>query len=485
MELLPPGATNPNVGECCLALASVLGNNKVLFPNTQPYNDSVNTYFAQQTANLHPHCIISPTTAEDVSAAISTITATLETANFAIRSGGHGTSLGASNIANGITLDLRSLNSITVSPDRTTASVGAGTTWGEVYAHLDPLGLSVAGGRAAQVGIGGLTTGGGISYFSPRYGWTCDTVTNFEVVLADGTIVNANEHENHELMTALRGGSNNFGVVTRVDLKAFEQGPMWGGTVYHSVDTYQQQLEAFVEVNSAEGYDEHASLITSFGFSAEGKAVLNNIVYTKAEDNPTVFRKFMEIPKLASTVRIAGMHELSVEQGSFSKNGKRQMMVVTTHGSTVPMLNAVYQYWDSSLAEVQDIPGIVWAISLEPLPPAIYARHASKNSLGLDNTSGALVVTLLSATWDEEADDEKVERAARKLFDNIDSDARELGVYEPFVYLNYAAQWQDPIASYKGKSVDRLQRVSLNVDPKRVFQVNVPGGFKLPELNLN
>ncbi|KAF7622066.1 oxidoreductase FAD-binding protein [Aspergillus flavus] len=472
--------TNTSVATCCLALIGALGK-KVSFPNSQPYNNSINTYFSQQNSNLHPLCIVSPTTAQDVSTAIKIINSTPETPNFAIRSGGHAPFTGASNIANGITLDLRGLNSIKVSPDRTTASIGVGATWGDVYPHLDQLGLSVAGGRAGQVGVGGLTTGGGISYFSPRYGWTCDTVTNFEVVLANGTIVNANEHENPELLIALRGGSNNFGVVTRVDLKTFEQGPIWGGTVYHSVDTYQEQLEAFAGVNSAEGYDEYASLITSFGYSAQGKAVVNSIVYTKAEENPVVYRPFMAIPKLYSTVRIAGLHEIAMEQGSFSKVDKRQLTVVTTHRSTLPMLTAVYQHWDSSLESVEGIPGMVWAISLEPLPPAIYARNASRNALGLTDASGSLVVTLLSATWDDESDDEEVDKAARELFDNIDNDARKLGVYEPFVYLNYAAPWQDPISSYKSKNVQLLKRVSQDVDPKRVFQTNVPGGFKLPK----
>lgn len=145
------------------------------------------------------------------------------------------------------------------------------------------------------------------------------------------------------------------------------------------------------------------------------------------------------------------------------------------------MLTAVYQHWDSSLESVEGIPGMVWAISLEPLPPAIYARNASRNALGLADASGSLVVTLLSATWDDESNDEEVEKAARELFDNIDNDARKLGVYEPFVYLNYAAPWQDPISSYKSKNVQLLKRVSQDVDPKRVFQTNVPGGFKLPK----
>lgn len=89
-------------------------------------------------------------------------------------------------------------------------------------------------------------------------------------------------------------------------------------------------------------------------------------------------------------------------------------------------------------------------------------------------------MTLLSASWTDKADDAKVERAARELFAGIEDEARKLGVYEPFVYLNYAAAWQDPIASFGSKSVERLKKVRKDVDPKGVFRLNVPGGFKIP-----
>lgn len=52
------------------------------------------------------------------------------------------------------------LNQVTLSQDRTTTSVGPGNTWGDVYAVLDPLGVSVVGGREAGVGVGGLLLGG-------------------------------------------------------------------------------------------------------------------------------------------------------------------------------------------------------------------------------------------------------------------------------------------------------------------------------------
>ena len=244
--------------------------------------------------------------------------------HVAVRSGGHLQFAGAANIQNGITFDLRGLSGIEVSSDRSTVSVGVGATWGDVYAQLDPMGLMVAGGRAAQVGVGGLTVGGGVSYFSPRYGWTCDSVVSFEVVLANGTVVEANENHNSDLLWALRGGSNNFGIVTRIDLKVFEQGLIWGGSVYNDVSTIQQQLQSLVNFTTADDYDEYASLIVSFGYAAgQGSAIVNSIEYTKPVENPPVFQPFTQIPQLASTLRITSVANITAEQGSFSPNGLR------------------------------------------------------------------------------------------------------------------------------------------------------------------
>lgn len=73
---------------------------------------------------------------------------------------------------------------------------------------------------------------GGLSFFSTREGFIADNVINYEIVLASGEIVNTNKNENTDLLIALRGGGNNFGIVTRYDLRTFKQGSFWGGSVY-------------------------------------------------------------------------------------------------------------------------------------------------------------------------------------------------------------------------------------------------------------
>lgn len=83
---------------------------------------------------------------------------------FAVKSGGHAAFSGASNIAGGITVDLAELNQITLSDDKSVASIGPGNTWYDVYAALEPHNLVAIGGRVAGIGVGGLILGGRLSF---------------------------------------------------------------------------------------------------------------------------------------------------------------------------------------------------------------------------------------------------------------------------------------------------------------------------------
>ena len=422
-----------------------------------------------------------PASAEHVSVAVTTLTS--NDCSFAVRSGGHSPVAGAANIASGVTLDLTRLDTITVSSDRATVSLGPAATWGEVYSALDPLNLTVAGGRSGGVGVGGLTVGGGISFHSPRVGFTADTVTNFQVVLADGRIVDSKDDA--DLDWSLRGGSNNFGVVTRLDLAPIEQGQLWGGNVYSAIDTADAQLRFLAGFCDPATYDEYASLIMTLAYDGStGTQLFSNAVeYTKPEAEPPVFAPLMEIPTFYNTMRIDSMASISAELAATSPRGGRASFMTLTHGATLPMLEAVLAAFNTSVAAVRGVDAITWTLSLEPLPPAIYERHAHDNALGLDGRGGkGLVVTLLTAMWSDAADDATVEAAGEALHDDIKAAAQELGEYDPWLYLNYAsrAAWQgSPVASYGWGSAARLRQTSAKVDPAGVFQKKVPGGFKL------
>lgn len=124
--------------------------------------------------------------------------------------------------------------------------------------------------------------------------------------------------------------------------------------------------------------------------------------------------------------------------------------------------------------------GIVFSLNFDPLPPAIYARHSETNALGLTQRNGKpLTVVLLTASWSETTDDETVSLAVETVLKSIEEGVDEFGALDPYVYLNYAAKWQDPIASYGAASLHRLAMVQERFDPYRIFTDRVPGGFKL------
>lgn len=74
-----------------------------------------------------------------------------------------------------------------------------------------------------DVGVGGYLLQGGISYLTSQYvsqkppishskliisnkGFACDNVVEYELVIANGTILTVNEHTNPDIFWALRGG---------------------------------------------------------------------------------------------------------------------------------------------------------------------------------------------------------------------------------------------------------------------------------------
>ncbi|KAL9109059.1 MAG: hypothetical protein Q9227_006299 [Pyrenula ochraceoflavens] len=469
-------------------------------------NRKIHAQKKHSAAAVHPICIVSPRSAQDVSTAVEILTTTTTTTSlidsnyrnssagcqFAIRSGGHSSFAGAANAAGGVTIDLSELSSITLSPSGVDATavnmsaypiltVGVGSTWGSVYAYLDALHLGVGGARAADVGVGGLTLGGGISYFGSQVGWACDSVTNFEVVLADGTLVNANNNENPDLLWGLRGGTNNLGIVTRIDLQTFPQGDLWGGQVVRPSETAEEQIVALAEFNKPEGYDEFASLITTFAYSGaqDVQVVVNDMEYTKPVANPSVFQAFQSMTTLSSTQRVTNLSDLAAETEANNPHGYRQASATLTIASSIAAINATVQAWNTSVATVQAIPGIVWAVGMDPLP--LYTRHAGANALGLASRKGkGLIVVNLSMTWSHAADDDAVDLAARTLVADIKRDVGELDALDPFLYVNYAAPWQRPIEGYGEASVERLQRVQRVYDPGRIFTDLVSGGFKIP-----
>lgn len=162
------------------------------------------------TAWGKPTCVVQPRSTADVQKIVSRLTQ--QRVRFAIRSGGHLPSPLGANTNDGVLIDLSTLNTKVYDAKSSTVKIGSGQKWDGVYKYLDQYNVTVVGGRVVDVGVGGLILGSGLSYLSDLHGMACDNVVNFEIVIADGSVVNANATSNQDLFKALKGGANNFGM---------------------------------------------------------------------------------------------------------------------------------------------------------------------------------------------------------------------------------------------------------------------------------
>ncbi|QHI35098.1 6-hydroxy-D-nicotine oxidase [Kordia antarctica] len=167
-----------------------------------------------------PAAIVYCETAEDVSFCINYCRT--YTVPFRIRSGGHQHE-GMCSADNVIIIDLSEMNTI-VYDTEDTAWIPVGKQLGKVYEELEKRDQTLPGGGCQSVNVGGLTQGGGWGTSIRKYGLTCDSVIECEIVLADGTVaIISDEDEDQDicdLFWALKGGGGgNFGVVTRFKFK--------------------------------------------------------------------------------------------------------------------------------------------------------------------------------------------------------------------------------------------------------------------------
>ncbi|KAJ5929277.1 FAD-binding domain-containing protein [Penicillium verhagenii] len=449
----------------------------VYFPGSTNYTDSLASYFSKQEQELEPSCVIKPTNSLEVSTAIKILHSFLDTGvQFAVRGGGHTPYAGAANIEKGVTLDLSLMNEVRLSTDLKTVDLGPGGKWRKVWETLDPYNVTVTGGRDSDVGVGGYLLGGGLSYLGPILGWGCDNIIEYEIVLASGQIVNVNETSYPDLFLALKGGGNNFGIVTKYTMSTYPLGKFWGGFIAYATDQWAAQTSAFSKFMGARPYDPHAAMIQSYGWSSGiGGSISNGLAYTKPVPYPAAFDGLANnATSISNALRIDTMESFAAETDSFQSSNRRQAWYTTTFAHTPDIYSTIYKIYNESVAGVSNISAMNWYLTLQPTPAL-----NRMNSLGLDPVDKRLGIALITAYYTDTSDSQQVDLAARKLIANIEAATKEAGVYRAYQYYNYAGAGQPVIDGYGYESKKNLQAVSKKYDPRGLFQVALPGGFKL------
>ena len=161
-----------------------------------------------------------------------------------VRGGGHSVA-GKSVCDDGLMIDLSAMKGIRVNPSGKTVRAETGLTLGEFDRETQAFGLATTLGVVSKTGIAGLTLGGGWGHLHAKYGLALDNVIGADIVTADGRLLTANASQNEDLFWGVRGGSGNFGIVTSLQYRLHQLGPVFGGAVFHPAAKAEEVLHFF------------------------------------------------------------------------------------------------------------------------------------------------------------------------------------------------------------------------------------------------
>lgn len=472
----------------CDTLASIFGDDSVNIVGQESYEESRSKFWSQQQSqDAKPQCFVHPMDAEDVSVIILLSRATQ--CPFAVKGGGHTPFKGGSNSDGGITIDFGRMKHVILSDNRKSVAIGPGNTWVDVYTTLEKFNLTMAGGRTATVGVGGLTLGGGISFFSGLYGMTCDNIISYEIVLGSGEILTVDSKTNGDLFWALRGSGGNFGIVTQFVAQTFEQGPIWGGTLVWEMHSSKGPLIDAVISYAEKGSNEDpkGALIQSFAYAQMYQMWISATMVHHSDPqspgrHPEVFDDFLSIENaFHDTTRSTSHSNHTIEIDAVNPVGLRQSYWVFTTYVDKQLAVDILDIFEEEVNPIRNFTGMVPALVYQiiTVPQLRAMMRNGGNTLGIGGGKRPLFLVQLTVMWMLESDDETVLTTMSNILSRSQELARARGLHHPFLYMNYASQFQDVIASYGTDNKARLLEVSKKYDPESVFQNLNVGYFKL------
>ncbi|KAL2842918.1 hypothetical protein BJY01DRAFT_235845 [Aspergillus pseudoustus] len=428
------------------------GLDEVLYlPGSDTYYARISSHWSA-SAQLHPWAIVQPRNTHEVAKAVKALVEAQDV-KFAVRSGGHMHWAGAAGIVNGVTIDLGLMNTTTYDAETKVVSLQPGGYWGASYKELEKYGRMVAGGREGQVGIAGLLLGGGISYYTCRVGFACDQVINYEVVVADGRIVNANKDENPDLFRALKGGGNNFGIVTRFDMITFAARDIRNSTITCSKETGVQVAQALVDFteNLNSHPDDHLLAIWWHVPKTKEYNIILDLMNLDGDLAPKTHEKMNAIPatRHECTASVSRKLELFVD---FS--GKQDTWFTLAFKADVRIVLKAIEVFEALIEEMKThIPDANFSHQLvfQPLPACFRARSLEhgRNMFGLEHVEEDCI----HFVWAVEVETVKLNETVvhpllKKAVVEVEAYTRSIDAGSDFRYLNYCDPTQNPLGAY-------------------------------------
>ena len=119
----------------------------------------------------------------------------------------------------------------------------------------------------------------------------------YEIVLANGTVAYASASSDPDLWLALKGGSNNFGIITRFDIGTISQGKMSYNLVTYDYTnaSLQAQANAFSNFMNPQNFDKSAMMGVFLDYFGGQLSLSDALWYIQPVQKPAVYNSFFNI----------------------------------------------------------------------------------------------------------------------------------------------------------------------------------------------
>ncbi|HET9183811.1 MAG TPA: FAD-binding oxidoreductase [Candidatus Angelobacter sp.] len=385
----------------------------------------------------------------------------------AIRCGGHSLA-GFSTCDGGLVIDLSKMRQVAVNREMQTARFGGGCLLGSIDSATQEAGLVFPSGVVSHTGAGGLVLGGGTGWLTRRFGLSCDNVTGFSLIPANGSLVRASATENSDLFWALRGGGGNFGVVTEFEVKVH---PLTSVVLVQGLcpeSGMRRLLQFWREFMADAPFDLKWNIDLGLAphkpnvpLELRGRPVAaSTVVWTT---DPDAGRRCIESAlafchRDSASTRVLPFVALQSMADSEFPHGRRYY---TKSGYFTHLGDATI---DTMIEALATMPSSQIKIELAYLGGVAGQVPADETAFG--DRSAPVIMNLL-VNWSEAADDATNISWIRGLFQKLRP------AMKPGAHVNFmSGDEQDRVPEVYQERWDRMLRVKSHYDPKNFFRLN-------------
>ena len=394
---------------------------------------------------------------------------------LALRAGGH--SYGGYSTGPGLVIDTRPMNAVDVRSGE--VRIGAGAQLIDVYSALAAKSVGIPAGSCPSVGITGLTLAGGLGVLARAWGLTCDSVTQADLVTADGTARTCDEGHEPDLFWALRGGGGgSFGVVTSLTLRTRQIGRLalaffqWDPSRAREVLSAWQswvaaapdELWSNVHLNIG-ATSEVAVHATYLGGEAQLAAALDDLV--RAVGAAPTYREVGSLPYVDAMLLEAGCLGRSVAQchlkgdtaeGALDRETYAGTSVVIDRALTSDGLDAI------TSALKAGAPAGSGAAIIDALGGAV--ARVAPDATAFPHRRALATIQILTS-WSAGAPPQVIDssRGWLKAYRDVVRSAVGSGAYVGYIDPELP-DWE---RAYYGSNYPRLQRIKATYDPDNLF----------------